>query len=107
MFLAVHANPNNVLANFEVSSAFLNAELSDDVVILTQPAPDLIQLGLVKPGTPCPCTIACYGLQGAPRLREEARDKTLFVFTFELRGENFHLRQSAYHSVDDLLAAVP
>ena len=29
--------------------------------ILTQPAPELVQFGLVKPGTLYQCTIACYG----------------------------------------------
>ena len=43
---AVQANPKHVLASFDVSNAFLNAELSEDVLILTQP--ELIQFGLVK-----------------------------------------------------------
>ena len=47
--LAVQANPKHVLASFDVSNAFLNAELSEDVIILTQPAPELIQFGLVRP----------------------------------------------------------
>ena len=38
LFLAVQANPKHVLASFDVSNAFLNAELSDDVVILTTSA---------------------------------------------------------------------
>ena len=48
-----------------VLNAFLNAELSEDVIILTQPAPELIQFGLVKPGTLYQCTKACYGLREA------------------------------------------
>ena len=47
LFLAVQANPKHVLASFDVSNAFLNAELSDDVIILTQP-PELVQFGLVN-----------------------------------------------------------
>ena len=35
LFLAVDARPNNVLASFDISNASLNAELSEDVVILT------------------------------------------------------------------------
>ena len=49
LFLAVQANPRHVLANFDVSNAFLNAELSEDVAILTEPAPELIQFGVVQP----------------------------------------------------------
>ena len=67
LFLAVQANPKHVLASFDVSNAFLNAELSEDVLILTQPAPELIQFGLVKPGTLYQCTKACYGLREAPK----------------------------------------
>ena len=40
LLLAVQANPKDVLASFDVSNAFLNAYLSEDVVILTQPAPE-------------------------------------------------------------------
>ena len=43
LFLAVQANPKHVLASFDVSNAFLNAELSEDFLILTQPPPELIQ----------------------------------------------------------------
>ena len=56
LFLAVQANPDHILASFDISNAFLNAESSEDVVMLTQPAPELIQFGLVKPGTPYQCT---------------------------------------------------
>ena len=47
LLLAVQANPKHVLASCDVSNAFLNADLTYDV---TQPAPELIQFGLVKPG---------------------------------------------------------
>ena len=97
LFLAVQANPKHVLASFDVSNAFLNAELSEDVIILTQPAPELIQFGLVKPGTLYQCTKACYGLREAPKLWEEARDKTLTSFVFQIDHMEYSLRQSTYH----------
>ena len=46
LFLAVQANPKHVLVSFDVSTAFLNADRSEDVVILTQPAPELVQFVL-------------------------------------------------------------
>ena len=46
LFLSVFASSKNVLPSFDVSNAFLNAELSEDVTILTQPAPELVQLVL-------------------------------------------------------------
>ena len=97
LFLAVQANPKHVLASFDVSNAFLNAERSEDVVILTQPAPELVQLRLVKPGTLYQCTKACYGLREAPKLWEEARDKTLMSFAFQIDNAEYSLSQSTYH----------
>ena len=95
--MSVCASSKNVLASFDVSNAFLNAELSEEVTILTQPAPELVQFGLVKPGTLYQCTKACYGLREAPKLWEESRDKTLTVFNFMIAGDSFSLRQSVYH----------
>ena len=97
LFLAVQANPKHVLASFDVSNAFLNAELSENVIILTQAAPELIQFGLVKPGALYQCTKACYGLREAPKLWEEARDKTLTSFVFLIDNVEYSLRQSTYH----------
>ena len=97
LFLSVYANSKNVLASFDVSNAFLNAELSEEVTILTQPAPELVQFGLVKPGTLYQCTKACYGLREAPKLWEESRDKTLTAFHFLIDGDTYSLRQSVYH----------
>ena len=71
----------------------MGAELSEDVIILTQPAPELIQFGLVKPGNSLPC----YGLREAPKLWEEARDKTLTSFVFQIDSFEYSLRQSTYH----------
>ena len=97
LFLAVQANPKHALASFDVSNAFLDAELSDNVVILTQPAPELVQFGHVKPGTLYQCTKACYGLREAPKLWEEARHKTLTSFVFQIDNEEYSLQQSTYH----------
>ena len=88
-----------------MSDAFLSAELSEDVTILTQPAPELIQFGLVKPGTLYQCTKACYDLREAPKLWEESRDKTLTAFTFTFlkfrpRETNF---EKVLRGLEDLL----
>ena len=66
-------------------------------MILTQPASELVQFGLVKPGTPYQCTRACYGLREAPKLWEEARDKTLTSPVFQIDREEYSFRQSTYH----------
>ena len=80
LFLPVYAGSKNVLASLDVSNAFLNAELSEEVRILTQPAPELVQFGLVKPGTLYQCTKACYA-----------------AFNFTIDGDTYSLRQSVYH----------
>ena len=77
--------------------AMLKAELSEDVVILTQPAPEVIQFGLVKLGTLYQCTKACYGLREAPKLWEEGRDKTLSSFVLQIDSDEYSLRQNKYH----------
>ena len=88
----MQANPDHVLASFDVSNAFLNAELSEDVVILTQPALEPIQVGLVKPGTLYQCTKACCGLRDAPSVGRGKR-QDLCAYTFELNGEVYRLHQ--------------
>ena len=97
LFLSVYVSSKNVLASFDVSNAFLNAELSEEVTILTQPAPELVQFGLVKPETLYQSTKACYGLREAPKLWEESRDKTSTAFIFTIDGDTYSLRQSVYH----------
>ena len=92
LFLSVYASSKNVFASFDVSNASLNAELSEEVTILTQPAPELVQFGLVKPGTLYQCTKACYGLREAPKLWEESRDKTLTAFTLTIDGDTYSQR---------------
>ena len=62
----------------------MNAELSEDVIVLAQPAPELVQFALMKSGTLYQCTNACYALREAPKLWEEARDKTLPSFVFQI-----------------------
>ena len=48
----------------------------------------------MKPGTLYQCTKACYGLREAPKLWEEARDKTLTSFVFQIDHVEYSLRQS-------------
>ena len=97
LFLAIYAHPNHVLAIFDAGKAFLNAKLSEDVKILTQPAPQLIQFLLAKAGTLYQRMKACYGLREAPTLWEEMRDKTLKSVTFLHQESECNLCQSAYH----------
>ena len=94
LFLVVQAHPKHVLASFCVSNAFLNAELSEDGVILAQPAPELMQFELVKQWTLYQCAEACYELREA---WEEARDKTLTSFVFKIDSDEHSLRQCTYH----------
>ena len=81
LFLAVRANPK--LSN---RSCFH----------LDATSTRLVQFGLVKPGTLYQCTKACYGLREAPKLWEEARDKTLTSFVFQIDRAEYRLRQSTH-----------
>ena len=78
---------------------FLAFQANPKHVILTQLAPELIQLGLVQPGTLYQCTKACYGLREAPKLWGEARDKQLTSFVFQIDSDEYSLRQSTCRTV--------
>ena len=80
-------------------SSFLNADLSEDVTILTQPAPELVQFGLVKPGTLYQCTKAWFEDFGifscalrpqTVRLPDESNMPDVSVF-----GEQTHCSKSS------------
>ena len=102
LFLSVYASSKNVLASFDVSNAFLNAELvvgrGDDshpagsrtCTIWSCQAWHFVSMHQAL-------TKACHGLREAPKLWEESRDKTLTAFNFTINGDAFSLRQSVYH----------
>ncbi len=51
LFLSQEAGINKTSASTDVSNAFLNAEISDDVLILLKPPAELVKMGIVKPDT--------------------------------------------------------
>ena len=54
-------------------------------------APELIQFGLVKPGTLYQCTKTCHGLREAPKLWEESVFITrAYGLSFELHALHVH-----------------
>ncbi len=68
LFLSQEAGAGKTLASTDVSNALLNAEISEDVLILLKPPTELVKMGIVKPDTIWKCTKACYGLKEAPKM---------------------------------------
>ena len=76
--------------------AFLGAGLSEDVIILTQPAPELIQFGLVKPGTLLMHESMLRVEKGSQAVGRSQR-QDLDVIVFQIDHMEYSPRQSTYH----------
>ncbi len=90
LFLSQEAGENKTLASTDVSNAFLNAEISDNVLILLKPPAELVKMGIVKPETVWKCKKACYGLKEAPKMWEEHRDLVLQKMEWEQGSKKYY-----------------
>ena len=78
------------VASWDVSTAFLYAQLPDDHVVYCRPPNALIRLGLVKPGVVWKLHKALYGLRTS-KAWEEERDEKLQNLTWNLNGQQVGL----------------
>ena len=76
---------------WDVSTAFLYAQLREDHVVYCRPPNALIRLGLVKPGVVWKLNKALYGLRTSPKAWEEERDEKLRNLTWSLNGQQVGL----------------
>ena len=97
LFLASEVKEGQDLVSADVRNAFLNAEMSNSVLILMRPPSELVKMGIVGANTTWVCRKACYGLKEAPKMWEEHRDKVLGDLSWELNKKKFHLVQSIVH----------
>ncbi len=95
--LSQEAGENKTFASTDVSNAFLNAEISDDVLILLKSPAELVKMGIVKPETVWKCKRACYGLKEAPKMQAEHRDLVLQKLEWKQGSEAYYLSQSQVH----------
>ncbi len=97
LFLSQEGGAGKTLASTDVSNAFLNAEISEDVLTLLKPPTELVKMGIVKPDTAWKCKKACYGLKEAPKMWEEHCDKEKKKLEWEQGSKKYHLSQSQVH----------
>ena len=79
------------VASWDVSTAFLYAQLPEDHVVYCRPPNALIRLGLVQPGVVWKLNKALYGLRTSPKAWEEERDEKLQNLTWSLKGQQVGL----------------
>ena len=79
------------VASWDVSTAFLYAQLPEDHVVYCHPPNALIRLGLVQPGVVWKLNKALYGLRTSPKAWEEERDEKLQNLTWSLNGQQVGL----------------
>ena len=82
---------NWAVASWDVSTAFLYAQLPEDHVVYCRPPNALIRLGLVQPGVVWKLNKALYGLRTSPKAWEEERDEKLQNLTWNLNGKQVGL----------------
>ena len=80
------------MGKLDVSTAFLNAPLDQDIVIV-QPPRFLVELGLVAEGEYWLLRRALYGLRVAPRKWELERDKRMRDATWTEAGRTWSFKQ--------------
>ena len=80
-----------------ITSAFLNADIHDDDIVLVTPPPILVKMDIVKPNTVWHVKKAIYGLREAPRLWQQERDQKLRDLEFTYQDKLSHLVQSHIH----------
>ena len=82
---------NWAVASWDVSTAFLYAQLPEDHIVYCRPPNALIRLGLVQPGVVWKLNKALYGLRTSPKAWEEERDEKLQNLTWSLNGKQVGL----------------
>ena len=79
------------VASWDVSTAFLYAQLPEDHVVYCRPPNALIRLGLVEPGVVWKLNKALYGLRTSPKAWEEERDEKLQNLTWMVNDQQVGL----------------
>ena len=72
------------VASWDVSTAFLHAQLPEEHIVYCRPPNALVRLGLVQPRVVWKLNKALYGLQTSPKAWEEERDEKLQNLTWSV-----------------------
>ena len=79
------------VASWDVSIAFLYAQLPEEHTVYCRPPNALVRLGPVQPGVVWKLNKALYGLRTSPKAWEEERDEKLQNLTWSMSGQQVGL----------------
>ena len=94
LMLSLACSKESTWSSIDITSAFLNADIHDDDIVLVTPPPILVKMDIVKPDTVWHVKKAIYGLREAPRRWQQERDKKLRDLEFKYQDKLAHLVQS-------------
>ena len=86
------------ISKHDVKTAFLNAPIPKDELVVIMPPPTWIKWRLVEPDVLWTCDKAIYGLRKAPKWWAEERDRQFGKLEWSGDGKRYHLVQSTADS---------
>ena len=82
----------------DVKSAFLNAPLPEELLVVVRPPRACVRMGIVKASILWTCRKAVYGLRVSPRAWGIERDLRLRELSINTSDQEYHLKQSRMDS---------
>ena len=82
----------------DVKSAFLNAPLPEELLVVVRPPRAWVRMGIVKASELWTCKKAAYGLRVSPRAWGIERDLRLRELSIKVGDQQYHLKQSRMDS---------
>ena len=82
----------------DVKSAFLNAPLPEELLVVVRPPRAWVRMGIVKANALWTCRKAVYGLRVSPRAWGIERDMRLRELPIKVGEQQYHLKQSRMDS---------
>ena len=83
--LSLASAPETTWSSVDITSAFLNADIHEEDIVLVTPPPILVKMNIVKPNTVWHVKKAICGLREAPRLWRKERDQQLRELEFNIK----------------------
>ena len=105
--ISLACSEDTTWSSIDITSAFLNADIHDDDMVLVTPPPTLVKMANVKSNTVWQVKKAIYGLREAPRPWQKERDQKLRDLEFMYGDKLAHLVQTHIHPSLWFIAAGP
>ena len=87
LMISLACSKETTWSSVDITSAFLNADIHDDDIVLVTPPPILVKMDIVKPNTVWHVKKAIYDLREAPRLWQQERDQKLRDLEFKYQNK--------------------